>query len=158
MDEKIHDEIGKFVGEVVRAMGLSLGLSVRETEDGPRVDLEGEGGEILLRRKGEALDALQQIANILFRDRLGDKQRIGIDYLGFRRDKETELRQMAQFLADKAKRTGMDQVLGPLNPYERRIVHMAVSDDSAVRTESIGDTHMKKVVIALRGRQHQQPS
>jgi spoIIIJ-associated protein len=73
-----------------------------------------------------------------------------IDCLGFRREKESELRQMARFLAERAKATGFEQELGPLNPYERRIVHMTVAEDPTVASHSVGDAFMKTVIIAAR--------
>ena len=57
---------------------------------------------------------------------------------------------MAKFLAEKAKQTGADQQLGPLNPYERRLVHLAVAEVPGVATESIGDAFTKTVLISLR--------
>ena len=84
-----------FVTAVTTAMGLSLTATVVETPDGMRVDLEGEGGEVLTRRRGEALNALQQIVASVFRDELPEGQRIAVDCLGFRQGKDAELRQMA---------------------------------------------------------------
>ena len=81
---------------------------------------------------------------------LGDERRIFIDALEYRKGKDIELRQMARLLAEKAKDTGMDQQLGPLNPYERRIVHMAVAEISGATTESIGDAFSKTVMISGR--------
>ena len=57
---------------------------------------------------------------------------------------------MAKFMAEKAKETGADQQLGPLNPYERRIVHMAVAEIPGMTTESVGDAFSKTVLISLR--------
>jgi spoIIIJ-associated protein len=57
---------------------------------------------------------------------------------------------MAKFLAGKAKETGLDQQLGPLNPYERRIVHLAVAEVPGVTSESIGDAFSKTVHISPR--------
>ena len=94
---------------------------------------------MLLRHKGEALQALQHIAATVFRHELPEDQRLVVDCMDFRRDKDTELRQMALFLAEKAQRTGLEQTLGPLNAYERRIVHMAVAEQGEAETESIGD-------------------
>jgi spoIIIJ-associated protein len=142
-------KITKFVGDVVAAMGLSLRLSIEETPDAVRVNLEGDGGEVLLRRKGEALDALQQIVNAAFRRQLDGRQ-VVVDCMQFRRDKDEELRQMARFLADRAKSTGVAQEIGPLNPYARRIVHIAVAEDPAVASESIGDAFLKTVIITAR--------
>jgi len=140
----------EFVTAVTGAMGLSLTAAIVDTPDGIRVDLDGEGGELLVRRRGEALNALQQIVASVFRDEMPEGQRIAVDCLGFRQGKDAELRKMAQFLADKAVTSGAPQEIGPLNPYERRIVHMAVTERPDATSESIGDAFMKTVIIAAR--------
>ncbi|MBI4477534.1 MAG: hypothetical protein HY654_10195 [Acidobacteria bacterium] len=147
-EEPLATRILSLVSDVIQAMGVSLDATIEDGPDGPRVNLDGHDGEVFLRRKGEALNALQQIANTIFRDELPPQKRITIDCMGFRRDKETELRQMARFLADKAVQTGLDQELGPLNAYERRIVHMAVAEHAGVTTQSVGEPPMKKIIIS----------
>ena len=88
MTQDLQGELRTFVGDVVRDMGLDANVEVETLEDGSiRVDIQGEGGEVLLRRKGEGLDALQHIVNTAFRRDL-DSQRIVIDSLGFRRGKD----------------------------------------------------------------------
>lgn len=143
-------EIADFVRRVVGAMGLALTPSIEETPEGTRIDLQGEDGGVLVRRGGEALQALQHIVATVFRRQLGDDNRILIDCNGFRRDKDLELRQMARYVADKARSTGVPQEMGPLNPYERRIVHLAIAEDPTVTSESIGDAFMKTVIISTR--------
>jgi len=139
-----------FVKSVTTAMGLSLEATVEDTPDGPRVNLTGAEGELLLRHKAEGLQALQHIASVIFRDELPDHQRLVVDCLDFRRSKDAELRQMAIFLGEKAHRTGLEQKLGPLNAYERRIVHMAVAEQGVADTESIGDAAIKTVIITAK--------
>ena len=142
--------IAQFVTSVVSAMGLSLDVSITEQEGSVRVDLDGEGGEVLVRRKGEALDALQHITNTAFRRHLPEHTHVVVDCMEFRKGKDAELRQMARYLADRAKSTGTPQEIGPLNPYARRIVHLAVAEDPQVSSESIGDAFMKTVIISAR--------
>jgi len=139
-----------FVTAVTTAMGLSLEATIEETPDGPRVNLDGDGGDLLVRRRGEALAALQHITASVFRDELPEGQRLAVDCLGFQKDKDAELRTMAKFLAEKAVLNGAPQEMGPLNPYERRIVHMAVQELPNATSESIGDAHMKTVIITSR--------
>ncbi len=150
MSDTLLQEVGALVGAIAGAMGLGVTVELEMTADGPRVDLQGEDGSLLLKHNGEALQALQHVASAVFRDRLDGRQRVAVDCLGFRRDKDAELRQMARFLAEKARRTGAEQKLGPLNPYERRIVHMVVAEEEGVASESIGDAFMKTVLIAVR--------
>jgi spoIIIJ-associated protein len=146
----LNERIAEFVQNVVTAMGLSLATSIETSPEGTRINLEGEDGGVLIRRGGEGLQALQHVVATAFRKQLGDDTRIVIDCMGFRRDKDAELRQMAKFMAEKARASGAAQEMGPLNPYERRIVHLAIAEHDDVTSESIGDAHMKTVIISAR--------
>ena len=150
MSHELDSQVTAFVREVTRAMGLDVTAEIEETPDNTRVNLSGTGADLLVRRKGEALDALQVIVNTVFRrDARGDRHYL-IDALGFRKDKDAELRQMVKFLIDKAKTTGTPQEMGPLNPYARRMVHLTVSEDPMVTSESFGDAFLKTVVITAK--------
>jgi spoIIIJ-associated protein len=150
MMSSLNTQIAGFVQDVVNAMGITLSINVDETAEGTRINLEGEDGGVLVRRGGEGLQALQHIVATTFRKQLGDDHRIVIDCNGFRKDKDAELRQMAHFNAEKARSSGMPQEMGPLNPYERRIVHLAIAEDPTVASESIGDAFMKTVIISTK--------
>jgi spoIIIJ-associated protein len=150
MSADIGTRIATFVTDVVSAMGLSLQADVEDRDDSVRVSLSGDGGEVLLRRKGEVLDALQHLTNTAFRRHLPDDRHIVVDYMDFRKSKDAELRQMARFLAERARTTGTPQEIGPLNPYQRRIVHLAVAEDPLATSESIGDAFQKTVIITAR--------
>jgi len=143
-------EITDFVQNVVNAMGVTLTVRIEESPDGTRINLEGEDGGVLVRRGGEGLQALQHLVATAFRRQLGDDNRIVIDCNGFRKDKDAELKQMARFMAEKARSTGAAQEMGPLNPYERRIVHLAIAEFPGAASESIGDAFMKTVIISLK--------
>lgn len=150
MSGDLDTQVRTFVEQVLGAMGLSLTIDVEETPDNIRMNLTGDGADALLRRKGEALDALQVIVNTAFRrDARGERHYV-IDALGFRKGKDAELRQMAKFLIDKARTSGTPQEIGPLNPYARRIVHMTVAEDATASSESVGDAFLKTVIITAR--------
>ena len=146
----VTTEITEFLQRVVDAMGMALTATVEETPDGTRINLEGEDGGVLVRRDGEGLQALQHLAATAFRRQLGDEKRVVIDCNGFRKDKDVELKQIARFMAEKARSSGVPQEMGPLNPYERRIVHLAIAEDPSATSESIGDAFMKTVIISTR--------
>jgi spoIIIJ-associated protein len=146
----LADDIGAFVRDVVAAMGIDVTVTATTNSDGVRVDITGDEGELLVRRKGEALDALQHLVNSIWRDQTGRDGRIVVDCLDFRKGKDAELRQMARFLIEKVKTTGMAQEMGPLNSYSRRLVHLEVSLDPAVSSESQGDGMVKTVIISPR--------
>jgi spoIIIJ-associated protein len=144
-----HAKVLEFVRKVVEAMGLSLDVKAEQETDNVRVSLDGPGGELLLRRKGEALDALQHVVNTAFR-RDGAERHYTVDCLGFRKAKDAELREMTRFMIDKAKASGLAQEIGPLNPYARRLVHLTVAEDPDVTSESIGDAFLKTVIISVK--------
>ena len=142
--------IVEFLTRVTTALGLKTEVEVEESTDGPRLNLTGEDAELLARHRGEPLKALQHIVDMAFGRTLPDDKRVFVDALGYRKGKDIELRKTAKFLAEKAKQSGMDQQLGPLNPYERRLVHLAVAEVPGVTTESVGDAFSKTVLISLR--------
>src|ERR1700674_4370644 len=125
-----------FLGRFVAALGVKTPIDVEESTDGPRLNLAGEEAEILVRHRGEPLKALQHVVDMAYGRSLLEDQRVFVDALEYRKGKDVELRQMAKLLAEKAKQTGLDQQLGPLNPYERRIVHLAVAEVPGVASES----------------------
>jgi spoIIIJ-associated protein len=149
VNDSLTTQIAAFVQSIVDAMGVSVTARVEDSPEAARINLEGEDGGVLIRRGGEGLQALQHLVATTFRKQLGDDNRIVIDCNGFRRDKDAELRQMARFMAEKAHSVG-PQEMGPLNPYERRIVHMAIAEDPTVSSESIGDAFLKTVIISAK--------
>ena len=145
----LHERVREFAKATVAAMGLPLDVAVVDAGDNIRVELSGDGGEALLRRKGEALDALQQIVNTAFRRELKDDRSFVVDCMDFRKAKDAELRQMARFMMERARTMG-PQEMGPLNPYARRLVHLTVAEDPQMSSESIGDAFLKTVIISVR--------
>lgn len=139
-----------FLKRFTTALGIKATLDAEQSPKGPRINLAGEEAELIVRHRGEPLKALQHVVDMAYGRSLPDDQRVFVDALGYRKGKDIELRQMAKLLAEKVKQTGVDQQLGPLNPYERRIVHLAAAEVAGVTTESIGDAFSKTVHISLR--------
>lgn len=137
-----------FLNRFAAALELDTPVDVEVTADGPRLNYSGEQAELLVRHRGEPLKALQHVVDMSFGRSFTGDQRIFVDALAYRKGKDIELRGMAQFLAEKARDTGVDQQLGPLNPYERRIVHLAAAQIPGVSTESVGDAFSKTVHIS----------
>ena len=139
-----------FLNRFTAALGITATLDVEETADGLRINLSGEEAEILVRHRGEPIKALQHVVDMAYARTLGDEKRVFVDALEYRKGKDIELRRTAKFLAEKVKQTGLDQQMGPLNPYERRLVHMAAAEVPGVATESVGDAFSKTVLISVR--------
>ena len=146
----LQGRVREFVEQTLKAMGVPLDVSMEDTPDGIRINLSGDGGEQLLRRRAEALDALQHIVNTAFRRQLQDDRSFVVDCMDYRKGKDAELRQMARFMMERAKTSGAPQEMGPLNPYARRLVHLTVAEDPQMSSESIGDAFLKTVIISVR--------
>jgi len=129
---------------------FELSVTARDTETSIEVDIAGADRDILLDRRGEALNALQYLLNrIVYRGRGGKK--IHLDSGGYRRDREDEIVEIARRAADAAKTRGKEQLLSPLNPYERRLVHLALAEIDGVTTRSVGDGFLKRVAVVPTG-------
>jgi len=147
---EFDDKVINFLQDVTGAMGLTLDVATEETPDHLRLNLTGEGADVFLRRKGEPLDALQVIVNTAFRREDRGERHYVVDVQGFRKQQDDELRKEARELAAKVQASGEDEEMGPLNPYARRIVHLAVAENPAVTTESFGEDLLKTVVISVK--------
>ena len=147
---ELNERVREFMQDALGAMGVPLEIAIVDEPDSVRVELSGEGGEVLLRRKAEALDALQHIVNTAFRRELKNDRSFVVDCLDYRKAKDAELKQMARFTMARAKSTGTPQEIGPLNPYARRLVHLTVAEDLEMSSESIGDAFLKTVIISVR--------
>ena len=145
--DDLNSRMTQFVSDVGDAMGLALTVAAEQLEDGTRITIEGDECDLFLQNKAEGLDALQHLVNAAFR-REHPSGHIVVDCLDYRKGKDGELRETAMILAERARETREPQEVGPLNPYARRIMHLAVAEISDVSSESIGDAFMKTVVIS----------
>jgi spoIIIJ-associated protein len=136
--------------ELLSHLGVSCTVSLRSGEEPGIIvlDVNGDSGGLLIGRRGQTLDALEYIVNrIATRREDGDGARVTIDVERYRERRREYLTALAFRLADKAKKTGHTVTLNPMNPRDRRVVHIALKDDPAVGTRSHGDGHFRKVAI-----------
>lgn len=133
---------------VLSKMGLEE-VSIREDadKDGAVLTLEGDDLGILIGRHGETLDALQYLTSLVCNRVEGDYYRITIDCGNYREKREAALKELAKKIAGKVKRTGRSQMLEPMNPYERRIIHAVITDIDGVTSKSKGEEPNRRVVI-----------
>ncbi len=147
-------EVVRLTERILHGLGLDIKATASDSPEAIQVDLAGRDGEFLLSRKGEGLGALQYLLNrIIYRGRRGKK--IQVDCGGFRKLHEDEIVEIAVRSAEKVKTGGAECVLSPLNPYERRLVHIALAEIGGVETRSIGDGFLKKIAIVPTGKPKQ---
>ncbi len=145
-EESSMDQIFECQEELLERMGLDLSLTVEFSEDSVEVRMEGSDRDMVLQDKAELLDVFQYLLNRIFARKLkGSKVVAYCD--GFRKKKKEELKQIAKHVVEKVKRTGMTQEIEMMNPYERRIIHLVVAEEDRVKSESIGDSFKKRMMI-----------
>lgn len=139
--------------ELLEKMGIAAHVAVRSPRAGsvsqpPVLDITGDDLGLLIGWRGETLRALQTVVNLMMGDEAPDTgRRIILDVERYRARREDQVREMALRLANRVKRTGQRYTLDPMHAYERRAIHLALSDDSGVRTESSGKEPARRVVI-----------
>ncbi len=143
-------------GEVVEAYVRSvlgemdatdLHISARHTSNGLRLALSGADVSSVIGRRGETMDALQYLAGLVANRVEGDYLRVTIDSGNYRAKRERTLETLARRLAIQVSKTGRNQILEPMNPYERRIIHAMVSQINGATSASIGEEPYRRVVI-----------
>jgi len=149
--EEIGSDIMDSLERILDLLGFSFKLDLELEDDHCFVNLDGQDREYLLEKKGEGINSLQFIFNKVYNYKKTDQDRIKItlDSNGYRKNRETELREIGLRSADKVKQFGNECILTPLNPYERRIIHLALQDDPEVETISHGDGFLKCITICM---------
>jgi len=114
---------------------------------GPIIDLIGGDSGLLIGRRGQTLQALQFVVNMIARKQLGESVRVVLDVEHYRQRREESLRDMATKVASRVAQTGRSITLEPMSAADRRMVHVALADYRGVRTESVGLGEDRKVTI-----------
>lgn len=147
--EKIAEN---FLREVFLSMGLIIKINTKLQEKQLLIDLSGEDMGILIGKRGQTLDALQYLVNLVVNKTSLSYISVMLDTENYRQRRKETLETLALNLAKKAKHTKKNVVLEPMNPYERRIIHSALQNDRYVTTFSEGEEPFRNVVIALKSK------
>lgn len=147
--ENIHHLAQSFLEETLEKMNIYGKVDVEMTEDGLFARVSGDNMSVVIGRRGKTLDALQYLTNLVINRGREDYVHLILDSENYREKRKDSLEQLAQRMADKAKRQRRDIILNPMNSYERRIVHSALQRDEEVSTRSEGRDPYRKVIIFL---------
>jgi spoIIIJ-associated protein len=160
-DEHVEDEAefaAQMLDQMMALMGIEGDVSIRDAEtpgDGlgmakAVLEIEGDDLGVLIGRRGETLTGLQYVLNLMVSRQLGEGNYFTVDIEGYRRRRERQLRQLAQKMSDQVRRTRKTVTLEPMPANERRIIHLTLSEDQYVSTDSIGEGEDRKVTITPR--------
>ncbi|MDO3681610.1 RNA-binding cell elongation regulator Jag/EloR [Paenibacillus ehimensis] len=144
------EEAIAFLQEVLRSMKLDVRIEQKQDKDGTQLHLHGSELGMLIGRRGQTLDALQYLVNIVA-NRFSDRHvRIVLDAEQFRERRTKTLQELADRLAERVVRTRKEVVLEPMSPAERKVIHSWLQQHDKVRTFSRGDEPNRRIVIVLR--------
>lgn len=148
----LEDAIRSFLMDVFATMGMEVELIINREEDSNVVEVEMKGKEmgVLIGKRGQTLDSLQYLVNLVANKNSDQYVKVKIDTEDYRKRRKETLENLAKNIAYKVKRTKRPVSLEPMNPFERRVIHSALQNDKYVNTHSEGDEPFRHVVVTLK--------
>ena len=140
--------------QIIDLITIDAEISFEKKSDQILFYIKGGKVAILIGKQGQTLEAMQYLVEKIVNKHSEQRIRIQIDIEGYLEKRQNNLKSLAGRLAEKAKRSGKPITIGQMNAQDRRIVHLALRDDSGVRTQSVGDGFLKKLIIFPRKKYH----
>ena len=141
------------IAQLLVLMGCPSNVTISQDARGKvQARIEGDHDETIIGPEGKTLDSLQYLLRKMVGKKYPEKIMLTLDAGEFRAERKKELAEKALSMADSVKESGRTMSFPPLNPAERRIVHMTLQEDTGIRSRSVGDGLFKKVLIYLPGR------
>ena len=152
IEEAAVEAAKEFLQKIFNAMRIEVVMEkfINKNEGMVTFKLHGSDMGILIGKHGQTLDSLQYLTNLVANKNSAERIRIVIDIEDYRERRVETLNRLALRLADKVKRTGERVVLEPMNPHERKIIHVALQNDRRITTLSEGEEPYRRVVIELK--------
>ena len=156
--DEVVTAIEEDISELLTVMGFPSEVTVEVVDYSLACRISGEHQEVLVGNDGRTLDSLQYLLRKIMSRRLPDRMMLSLDVGDYRERRAQELKERALELAEQVKADGKTQAIAALNPSERRVVHMMLQDDKAIRSRSVGEGLFKKVLIYKPGKKNKSGS
>jgi spoIIIJ-associated protein len=154
INEEITVQAESALRQIVNGITDNSTIQTR-TENGRLFfDIRGGNTGMLIGKRGQTLEAIQYLIDKIVNKQSLTRIRVQVDVEGYLNARRENLQKLAERMADRAKRKGRPTTLGQLNAHDRRVIHLTLKDDEGVRTQSIGDGYMRKLVIFPKGYQN----
>ena len=147
LDEAVLQAGKDALQQIVDAITTGASISMEIDPEHILFNISSDNSAILIGKRGQTLDAMQYLVEKIVNRQNDDRVRVQVDIEGYLKNRKNNLDQLAGRLAEKVKHTGKAASAGQMNAHDRRIVHMALKDDMAVRTQSIGEGLYRKLMI-----------
>lgn len=148
----VEDVVRSFLNDVFRSMNMQVEVIINVSEDSKviSVELKGDDMGVLIGKRGQTLDSLQYLANLVANKQSEEYVKVKLDTEDYRKRRRETLENLARNIAYKVKRSKRPIALEPMNPFERRVIHSALQNDRYVSTHSEGDEPFRHVVVTLK--------
>ena len=144
-------EAKTFLTEVLQSMSMKAEINLKEENNEIKIDLVGPNMGLLIGYRGETLDSLQYLVSLVINKNHDEEyKRVILDTENYRAKREETLKRLASKIAYKVRVSGRVLKLEPMNPYERRIIHSTLQNDSYIYTFSEGEEPYRRVVVDLK--------
>jgi spoIIIJ-associated protein len=147
LTEIAENDASKFLSDVLLKMGLDVGIKAFENEECVYLEVSGEDSKTVIGKRGQTLDSIQYLTNLVANKERTEYRRVIIDVEGYRSRREKTLERLAAKLARKVLTTGRSVKLEPMNPYERKVIHSTLQTVDGVTTRSEGEEPYRRVII-----------
>ncbi|MBP1994600.1 RNA-binding cell elongation regulator Jag/EloR [Paenibacillus eucommiae] len=144
------EEAALFLQEIFRTMKVTITIDQRKDKEGAIFNMSGSELGILIGKRGQTLDALQYLVNIVANRYSDSHLRIILDAENFRERRRKTLEELASRLASRVIKTKKEVILEPMSSQERKVIHFELQDHPVVKTYSKGEEPNRRVVIALK--------
>jgi spoIIIJ-associated protein len=134
---------------IINKMGIEV--KIKDIIDGSNriyIEMDSEQSGLIIGKQGKTLEALQFLVNLIISNKSQSDKKIILDIEGYREKREKALRRLSKDIAHKVIRTGKPWTLEPMNPFERRLIHLTLQNDSRVSTKSEGEGIYRKVKVS----------
>ena len=132
---------------LLQRMGIETEVEGYLREGEVYLEIKSDDEGILIGKHGRTLESLQILISRMVNKRLKEPVRVALDVAQYKKRRADSLAKMANRLGENAKRTGKEITVGPFNVHDRRIIHVTVKEDPALKTESLGEGEMKMIKI-----------
>ncbi|MBI2315452.1 KH domain-containing protein [Candidatus Daviesbacteria bacterium] len=148
MEEQLSEILDNLLGTLL----LEGSYEIEETEDSFSVSIETKDAGRLIGARGESLDSLQLLVNQMLAKKVGEGnfKRVVIDVEGWRKQKEEDLTKSAKSWGEQVLESGKEMEIEPQSPWQRRIVHMVISEMEGLSSESMGEGRDRHIVIKVK--------
>lgn len=154
--EEKESETSKFVRQFLEKMFKTVHIDVattfvKEDKETIHIKMDSEVSGLIIGKKGKTLEAIQFLVNVISNKNKEDNRKVILDIESYRSKREEAVKRLALQTGEIVRKTGKSKLLDPMNPFERRLVHLTLQDFEDLETKSEGDGIYKKVRIFLKG-------